>query len=47
MYDLPLLQIDGDTTGAHANFKLAQLKLLDFKSILNNRSNRQLSATQS
>ena len=45
--DLPLLQIDGDTAGACVNFELAQLKLLDFKSILNNCSNHNVAATQS
>ena len=45
MYDLPLFQLNGDTTGACINFELAQLKLLIFTSILDNRSNRHISAT--
>ena len=46
-YNLPLFQIDGDTTGAHSNFELAQLVLLGFKSILDNHSNRNTSSTRS
>ena len=48
VYDLLLLDIKGDTNGARSNFELAQLKLLDYKSILDKRNrHRGISATHS
>ena len=44
---LPLLRIDGDTNDARINFELAQLKLLNFKSIIDKRDLRRVSATHS
>ena len=40
-YDADILLINADTDGAHINFEKAQLRLLEFKSLIDERKRNQ------